>query len=77
MFSYLAHLYLLHAISWLLIPVLGFSFSDMTYGETLVGLPTGYGMSYVATLLFIAVVIGLTAVLANYYLAWKQKINTV
>jgi uncharacterized membrane protein len=73
MFSYLAHLYLLHAISWLLIPVLGFSFSDMTYGETLVGLPTGYGMSYVATLVFIAVVIGLTAVLANYYLAWKQK----
>ncbi|WP_193048829.1 DUF1624 domain-containing protein [Pseudoalteromonas undina] len=73
MFSYLAHLYLLHAISWLLIPVLGFSFSDMTYGETLVGLPIGYGMSYVATLLFIAVVIGLAAVLANYYLVWKQK----
>lgn len=73
MFSYLAHLYLLHAVAWLLIPVLGLSFSDMTYGDTLVGLPPGYGMSYGATLLFIAVVIGLTTLLAKRYLGWKRN----
>ncbi|MBQ4858181.1 heparan-alpha-glucosaminide N-acetyltransferase domain-containing protein [Pseudoalteromonas sp. MMG007] len=73
MFSYLVHLYLLHALAWLLIPVLGLNFSDMTYGETLVGLPPGYGMSYVATLTFIAVVIGLTTLLAKRYIIWKRN----
>lgn len=73
MFSYLVHLYLLHAIAWLLIPVLGLNFSDMTYGETLVGLPPGYGMSYIATLTFIAVVIGLTTLLAKRYITWKRN----
>ncbi|MBQ4832302.1 DUF1624 domain-containing protein [Pseudoalteromonas sp. MMG010] len=73
MFSYLVHLYLLHAIAWLLIPVLGLNFSDMTYGETLVGLPPAYGMSYVATLTFIAVVIGLTTLLAKRYMTWKRN----
>ncbi|MEJ2911975.1 DUF1624 domain-containing protein [Pseudoalteromonas sp. C12FD-1] len=73
MFSYLVHLYLLHALAWLLIPVLGLNFSDMTYGDTLVGLPAGYGMSYGATLLFIAVVIGLTTLLAKRYLGWKRN----
>ena len=73
MFSYLAHLYLLHAVAWLLIPVLGLSFRDMTYSDTLVGLPPGYGMSYGATLLFIAVVIGITTLLAKRYLGWKRN----
>ena len=73
MFSYLIHLYLLHAIAWLLIPVLGLNFSDMTYGDTLVGLPEGYGMSYTATLLFIGVVIGLTTLLAKRYIGWKRN----
>ncbi|TMO81032.1 hypothetical protein CWC16_04680 [Pseudoalteromonas sp. S3776] len=73
MFSYLVHLYLLHALAWLLIPVLGLKYSDMTYGETLVGLPPGYGMSYVATLTFIAVVIGLTTLLAKRYITWKHN----
>jgi uncharacterized membrane protein len=73
MFSYLMHLYLLHAISWLLIPVLGFSFSDMTYGETLVGLPQGYGMSYLATMTMIAVVIAITTLLAKRYINWKRN----
>ncbi|TMP02443.1 hypothetical protein CWC11_18385 [Pseudoalteromonas sp. S3178] len=73
MFSYLVHLYLLHAIAWLLIPFLGLNFSDMTYGETLVGLPPGYGMSYIATLTFIAVVIGLTTLLAKRYITWKRN----
>ena len=73
MFSYLVHLYLLHAIAWLLIPILGFNFSDMTYADTLVGLPEGYGMSYTATLLFIAVVIGLTTLLAKRYIVWKRS----
>ncbi|MFL3649609.1 MAG: DUF1624 domain-containing protein [Pseudoalteromonas sp.] len=73
MFSYLVHLYLLHAIAWLLIPFLGLNFSDMTYGETLVGLPPGYGMNYIATLTFIAVVIGLTTLLAKRYITWKRN----
>jgi uncharacterized membrane protein len=73
MFSYLTHLYLLHAISWLLIPALGFNFSDMTYGETFVGLPSGYGMSYIATMAMIAVVVVLTALLAKRYLNWKYR----
>ncbi|MBB1442591.1 DUF1624 domain-containing protein [Pseudoalteromonas sp. SG43-3] len=73
MFSYLVHLYLLHAIAWLLIPILGFNFSDMTYADTLVGLPEGYGMSYTATLLFITVVIGLTTLLAKRYIVWKRS----
>lgn len=76
MFAYLVHLYLLHAISWLLIPALGFSFSDMTYGETLVGLPPGYGMSYFATLAMAAVVIGLTTWLGHHYANWKRNNKT-
>ncbi len=73
MFSYLAHLYLLHAISWLLIPVLGFSYGDMTYGETLVGLPEGFGLSYVATMVMIAVVLVITAFLGKHYINWKRN----
>lgn len=76
MFAYLVHLYLLYAISWLLIPALGFSFSDMTYGETLVGLPPGYGMSYFATLAMAAVVVGLTTWLGQHYANWKRNNKT-
>ena len=71
MFSYIVHLYLLHLISWLLIPILGFSFSDMTYGKTLIGLPEGYGLSYAATYVFVAAVVILTTWLARLYLPWK------
>ncbi len=73
MFSYIMHLYLLHAISWILIPVLGYQFSDMTYNETLIGLPKGYGFSYFWTLVFTAVVVGLTTWLASLYLPWKGR----
>ena len=45
----------------------------MTYGETLVGLPSGYGMSYIATMAMIAVVVVLTALLAKRYLNWKYR----
>lgn len=72
MFSYLAHLYLLHLISWLLIPVLGYSFSDMTYGSTLIGLPEGFGLSYGATWLLAAVTALLTVVLAKLYIPWRK-----
>ena len=72
MFSYIVHLYLLHLMSWLLIPVLGFTFSDMTYGKTLIGLPEGFGLSYGATYIFAFVVILLTVRLAKLYLPWKN-----
>jgi len=71
MFSYIAHLYLLHIISWLLIPVLGFKFSDMTYGETLTGLPEGFGLSYSATYILATTVALLTTLLAKQYIPWK------
>ncbi len=71
MFSYIAHLYLLHLISWLLIPVLGYQFADMTYGKTLIGLPDGFGLSYGATYIFAAVVVLLTVMLAKGYIPWK------
>jgi uncharacterized membrane protein len=72
MFSYLAHLYLLHAISWLLIPVLGYQFSQMTYGSTLIGLPEGFGLSFVATYLLVVLVVCLTTLLARLYLPWRR-----
>jgi len=73
MFSYIAHLYLLHVISWLLIPVLGFKFSDMTYGDTLIGLPEGFGLPYIGTYVLAATTVLLTALLAAKYLTWKQN----
>lgn len=73
MFSYILHLYLLHAISWLLIPLLGYKYSEMTYGETLIGLPDGFGLSYGATYLLTIAVVILTTVLARVYLPWKLK----
>jgi uncharacterized membrane protein len=76
MFSYIAHLYLLHLISWLLIPVLGFKYSDMTYGQTLIGLPEGFGLTYDQTFIFTFVVVLLTALLARYYLKWKKNNKT-
>lgn len=76
MFSYILHLYLLHLISWILIPVLGYKFSEMTYSDTLIGLPEGYGLTYGQTYLFALVVILLTALLANYYLVWKKQNKT-
>ncbi|WP_086933840.1 DUF1624 domain-containing protein [Agarilytica rhodophyticola] len=76
MFSYILHLYLLHFLSWLLIPVLGFKFSDMTYGETLIGLPKGFGLSYGATYLLVICVVILTVLLANIYLPWKRANKT-
>ena len=72
MFSYIVHLYLLHLISWLLIPVLGFQFSDMTYGKTLIGLPEGFGLSYGATYMLASVVVLLTVLLAKRYIPWKN-----
>ena len=79
MFSYIAHLYLLHLISWLLIPVLGFQWSDMTYGETLIGLPEGFGLSYGATYIFAFSVVLLTTLLAKQYIPWKyaNKHNSI
>jgi len=79
MFSYIAHLYLLHIISWLLIPVLGFQWSDMTYGETLIGLPEGFGLSYGATYIFAFTVVLLTTLLAKQYIPWKyaNKHNSI
>lgn len=72
MFAYLAHLYLLHFISWLLIPVMGFGFSDMTYGKTLIGLPEGFGLSVFHTyLLAMAVTIGCVFLSKKYWL-WKK-----
>lgn len=71
MFSYIVHLYLLHLISWLLIPVLGFQWSDMTYGETLIGLPEGFGLSYGATYILAFTVVVLTTLLAKRYIPWK------
>ncbi len=71
MFSYIVHLYLLHLISWLLIPALGFQLSDMTYGKTLIGLPEGFGLSYGATYIFASVVVLLTVLLAKLYIPWK------
>lgn len=71
MFSYITHLYLLHIISWLLIPVLGFQLSDMTYGETLIGLPQGFGLSYGATYILATTVVLLTTLLAKQYIPWK------
>lgn len=76
MFSYIVHLYLLHLISWLLIPVLGFKFSDMTYGKTLIGLPEGYGMTFEQTCLFALTVAVLTALVARVYLRWKKENRT-
>lgn len=72
MFSYLAHLYLLHLISWLLIPVLGYSYNNMTYGSTLIGLPEGFGLSYGATWLMATAVALLTVMLAKLYIPWKK-----
>ncbi|MBX2857716.1 MAG: acyltransferase family protein [Cellvibrionaceae bacterium] len=72
MFSYIAHLYLLHLISWLLIPLLGFKFSEMTYGDTLIGLPAGYGLCYGATYILAAVTAVMTLLLAQRYIEWKQ-----
>ena len=72
MFSYIIHLYLLHIISWLLIPMLGFRYSDMTYGKTLIGLPEEFGLSYSATYLFTAVVVLLTTLLAKKYIRWQH-----
>lgn len=72
LFSYITHLYLLHLISWLLIPALGFQFSDMTYGKTLTGLPEGFGLSYHATFILAAVAALLTALLARPYSRWKN-----
>ena len=72
MFSYIVHLYLLHLISWLLIPALGFRFRDMTYGRTLTGLPEGFGLSYGATYIFASVVVLLTIRLAKRYIRWKN-----
>ena len=72
LFSYILHLYLLHLISWLLIPALGFQFSDMSYGKTLTGLPRGFGLSYGATFILAAVVALLTALLAKPYSRWKS-----
>jgi uncharacterized membrane protein len=71
MFSYILHLYLLHAISWILIPFFGFKFSNMTYGETLIGLPEGFGLSYIQTLILVAVVVTLCTLIAKPYLKWK------
>ncbi len=71
MFSYIAHLYILHLMSWLLIPFMGFAISDMTYGETLIGLPAGFGLSYSMTYLFAATAMILTLILAKLYLPWK------
>lgn len=71
MFSYITHLYLLHLISWILIPFLGFEFSDMTYGETLIGLPEGYGLSFAQTYLLVIAVVIITLLLARHYLRWK------
>lgn len=71
MFSYILHLYLLHLISWLLIPVLGYKFEDMTYGTTLIGLPQGYGLSYWQTYLLAGSVVILTTLLGKRYLLWK------
>jgi len=73
LFSYIVHLYLLHLLSWLLIPVLGFKHSEMTYGETLIGLPDGYGLTYGQTYLFALSVALLTALLASVYLRWKKE----
>lgn len=72
MFSYITHLYLLHIISWLLIPVLGFQLSDMTYGETLIGLPKEFGLSYGATYILATTVVLLTTLLAKQYIPWKS-----
>ncbi len=72
MFSYIVHLYLLHLVSWLLIPVLGFKFSDMTYGKTLIGLPEGFGLSYSSTYIFATVIVLLTVLLAQLYIPWKN-----
>ena len=71
MFSYIVHLYLLHLISWLLIPVLGFQFGEMTYGQTLIGLPEGFGLSYGATYLLTLAVVLFTTLLAKRYISWK------
>lgn len=73
MFSYIVHLYLLHLISWLLIPVLGFQFSDMTYGHTFIGLPKGFGLSYWATYVLAGAVVIFTTLLAMRYLVWKKE----
>jgi uncharacterized membrane protein len=73
MFSYILHLYLLHAISWLLIPVMGFNYSDMTYGKTLIGLPQGFGLSYSQTYWLAFVVVILTNLLARKYIHWKVE----
>ncbi len=75
MFSYIAHLYLLHLMSWLLIPVYGFKFTDMTYGNTLIGLPEGFGLSYWTTYLLAGVVVILTTFLAKRYIKWKNNNN--
>ena len=72
MFSYIVHMYLLHLLSWLLIPVLGYHYSEMTYGSTLIGLPDGFGLSYGATYILAAVVVLLTTVFAKIYLPWKR-----
>lgn len=71
MFSYILHLYLLHLISWLLIPLLGFKYEDMTYGKTLIGLPEGFGLSYWETYLLAGLVVILTTLFAKKYLLWK------
>jgi len=73
MFSYIAHLYLLHLFSWLLIPILGYRFGDMTYGETLIGLPEGYGFTFEATLAFAVVVLIVNTLLAKWYIDWKSN----
>jgi hypothetical protein len=72
MFSYITHLYLLHLVSWLLIPALGFSYKDMTYGQTLIGLPAGFGLSFVETYLLAGAVLFLTWLLARWYIPWKK-----
>jgi len=73
MFCYILHLYLLHLINWLLIPLLGYSFSDMTYGETLIGLPDGYGLTFIQTYILTFVVVIACVFAARHYMLWKAK----
>ncbi len=71
MFSYILHLYVGHLLSWILIPVFGFGLEDMTYGQTLTGLPEGFSLTYFQTCLFASMVIFITWVCARHYLPWK------
>lgn len=50
--------------------------SDMTYGSTLIGLPEGFGLSYLQTLALTAITISLTWWLARFYSGWKRNNKT-